>query len=472
MGQVPFGFNPDDSDDPGQQPGAFNLADLGAALSQLGSMLQGAGSGGTPTGGVNWDQARDVARREIAAGSDPVVGDSQRRRVQEAIRIAEVWVDESTTFPSTGATGRAWSRSEWLEATMPAWQEVIEPVAEEVLAEITGMLTTDGDPTGGLPEELRAMLGGVSGADLAAMLGPLKGMAQVMSANMFAMQVGQALASLAGEVVSAGDVGLPLTTDGIPTLLPGNVASFGAGLGVDSTDVELYVALREVALQRLFKHVPWLAPRVVGAVEEYARGIGLNPGRMQEALKDVDPTDPASIQAALSSGVLTPEESPEQAAALARLETLLALIEGWVDHVVTASIGGRLASGARLQEAVRRRRAAGGPAEVTFAQLVGLELRPRRLRDAATLWSLLEAERGIAGRDAVWGHPDLLPGPADLDDPSGFVSGSSISDADLEALTSGAPGGADPRPQVGGDAAGSEGTAGRTDPGGPEADPA
>ena len=139
----------------------------------------------------------------------------------------------------------------------------------------------------------------------------------------------------------------------------------------------------------------------------------------------------------MASGVLAPEDTPEQKAALARLETLLALVEGWVDHVVAAAIADRLPTADRLQEAVRRRRAAGGPAEKTFQTLVGLEMRPRRMREAAALWSELERVRGVAGRDAVWEHPDLLPGPADLDDPSAFVSGSSISDAELEALASG-----------------------------------
>jgi hypothetical protein len=77
-------------------------------------------------------------------------------------------------------------------------------------------------------------------------------------------------------------------------------------------------------------------------------------------------------------------------------------------------------SSARLQEAVRRRRAAGGPAEQTFAALVGLELRPRRLRDASALWGSLRSRQGQQARDAVWAHPDLLPTSADLDDPLGF----------------------------------------------------
>jgi hypothetical protein len=70
----------------------------------------------------------------------------------------------------------------------------------------------------------------------------------------------------------------------------------------------------------------------------------------------------------------------------------------------------------------RRRRATGGPAERTFATLVGLELRPRRLREATTLWqSLTDGARGIEGRDALWAHPDLLPTADDLDDPAVFV---------------------------------------------------
>ena len=80
----------------------------------------------------------------------------------------------------------------------------------------------------------------------------------------------------------------------------------------------------------------------------------------------------------------------------------------------------RMPAAAKLQEAVRRRRAAGGPAEQTFAALVGLELRPRRLRDASTLWGSLRTRQGTEARDGVWMHPDLLPTSADLDDPLGF----------------------------------------------------
>jgi putative hydrolase len=89
-----------------------------------------------------------------------------------------------------------------------------------------------------------------------------------------------------------------------------------------------------------------------------------------------------------------------------------------------------------LREASRRRRATGGPAEQTFATLVGLELRPRRLREAAALWWSVTEKRGVSGRDAIWSHPDLLPTADDLDDPLGFgdKSETSIAPDDLSEL--------------------------------------
>lgn len=463
MSNQPFGFNPSDPDDESASgagsgagagggsgsgplpgfPGNFNINDLGAALSQLGAMLSSASANPSGDAPVNWASAEDMARKTLVTAGDPTVAQAEAKAVRDAIRLADLWLDQATALPSTGTGARAWSRSEWLTSTLPAWQRIINPVAEHITGAMTGMLSAGDDLSAQLPEELRALL--PQGTDLGAMLGPLMGMAKQMGANVFAMQVGSALAALAGEVVSSGDVGLPLTTDGIPTLIPANVANFAKGLEVAGSEVELYLALREVAHQRLFTHVPWLAPRVIEAVEAYARGIGLDDHRLTDMLSDIDLNDPASLQEALSSGVLVPDDTPEQKAALDRLETMLALVEGWVDHVVTAAVNGRLTNASRLAEAVRRRRAAGGPAEKTFATLVGLELRPRRLREAAALWSELEAERGVAGRDAVWEHPDLLPSASDLSDPHAFVAGSAITDEMLAELAAG-PAAESPQP--------------------------
>ncbi|MGV0799209.1 zinc-dependent metalloprotease, partial [Mycolicibacterium elephantis] len=132
-------------------------------------------------------------------------------------------------------------------------------------------------------------------------------------------------------------------------------------------------------------------------------------------------TDPTQLEQLLNQGIFEPKATPEQTAALTRLETLLALIEGWVETVVTDALGERLPGTAALSEMLRRRRATGGPAEQTFATLVGLELRPRKLREAAALWQRLTQAVGADARDAVWQHPDLLPTAEDLDEPAGFI---------------------------------------------------
>src|SRR5690606_29244236 len=181
------------------------------------------------------------------------------------------------------------------------------------------------------------------------------------------------------------------------------------GLEVDPEQLRLYVALREAAHQRLFGHVPWLRGHVLAAVETYAAGIRVDREAIEEAVGRFDPTDPESLQALSLEGIFTTESTAGQEAALARLETVLALVEGWVSHVVDMAAGEHLPAAAALSETFRRRRAAGGPAEQTFAALVGLELRPRRLREATALWEALSRHRGVAGRDTVWGHPDLLP---------------------------------------------------------------
>jgi putative hydrolase len=209
-------------------------------------------------------------------------------------------------------------------------------------------------------------------------------------------------------------VGIPL---GPSALLPANLAAFAQGLEVPPDEVRLYIALREAAHQRLFVHVPWLRSHLYDAVDAYGRGIEVDPGTLERAISSFDPTDPAAAQEALSSGLFDIAPTEAQQAALERLETALALVEGWVDQVVDAAAGGRLPHAAQLRETVRRRRASGGPAEHTFATLVGLQLRPRRLREAAALWARITQERGLEGRDALWAHPDLLPTSADLDDP-------------------------------------------------------
>ena len=393
----------------GAMPGGAGIPDLGAIFSQIQQFMQ------PFDGPVNWPLAADLARKSVAQQPDPSTTQRQRDAVADAVRLADHWLDAATDFPSGVQSTAAWSRAEWVEETMAVWKVLVEPIAAQSVEAIGGAL----------PPEARAQAG------------PLVGILSQAVGSMLAGQFGSGLGALAGEVLSVSDIGLPLGPSGRAAILPTNVAAFAEGLDVSEDDVLLYLALREAAHQRLFAHVPWLREHVIGAVTDYARGISINAegmqARMEEQLRGVDPMNPESMQELLEGGMFEMPKTPAQEAALQRLEVVLALIEGWVDEVVGQATTDRMPTALKLQEIFRRRRAAGGPAEDTFSSLVGLEMRPRRLRDASTLWGSLRTRQGVEARDGVWMHPDLLPSPADLDDPLGFREDATAPDALSEA---------------------------------------
>lgn len=423
----PFGFSPGDPDEPGRpgEPpgwpaGLPPIADLARLMSWRG-------------GPVNWDVARQVALQALG-DDDPAISADGQAEVGDALHLADLWLEDVTALPS-GLTGpaQAWTRAGFVQTTLPVWQALIDPVAERLAAAVQTSMQAGlaGLAEHGLPPEFAALLPPqlaqalpADPAALRALLEPMQGMLGQVSGLLFGSQVGQGLGALAGDLLCSTEVGLPLASAGIGALLPANLAAFGGGLDVPAAEVRLFLALREAAAARLFGHVQWLRSAVLGAVAEYARGITIDPEQLQRrmgALSGVDLSDPQALGQAVGAGLFDVPDSPAQARALARLETLLALLEGWVDCVSYAAASGRLPHTEALRETLRRRRATGGPAEATFAALVGLTLRPRRLREAAALWEQLAASRGIPGRDALWAHPDLLPDGDDLDQPAAFL---------------------------------------------------
>lgn len=367
-----------------EQP--FDMSNLGAMLQQLGAMMQRAES--MPEGAVDWDGVRQAARSVIAQGGDASIVGAETARVRTAVDLAQLWLDSVVDFPAPSLESAAWSRSEWLEATFASWTELLQPVAESMERSVGDAMAAQD-----LPEEM------------AAMVAPMARIARRMAAMMAAQQVGQALGTLARDAWSTSDIGLPLSTDGRTALVTGNTRGFAEEHGLDVRDFETYLALREAAAQRLFHAAPWIGPRIRDSIGEYAAGIHVDVERLQHLLGEVDATDPAALQSLLGQGTLELPMTASQSTALVRVELLIALIEGWIEHVTELAHGGRIGSAPIIREALRRRRASGGPSERTFAQLLSLELRPRRLREAAEFWATQDA----AERDGVWRHPDFLP---------------------------------------------------------------
>ncbi|HYZ66282.1 MAG TPA: zinc-dependent metalloprotease [Mycobacterium sp.] len=419
MADPPFGFSAGDDPDrdkPKKDPdpasgsdpfglggSGFDMADLGQIFTKLGQMFSGAGNvmtTGGQAGPVNYDLARQLASSSI--GFVAPVPEKTRTAITDAVHLAETWLDGATALPAGTTKAVAWTPNDWIDNTLDTWKRLCDPVAQQISTVWVSAL----------PEDAKSMAG-----PLLALMSQMGGMA-------FGSQLGQALGKLSREVLTSTDIGLPLGPKGVAALMPEAIESLAGGLDQPWSEIMTFLAAREAAHHRLFSHVPWLASQLLNAIEAFAAGMKIDTSGLEEFARGFNPaslSDPSEIEQLLNQGIFEPKATPEQIAALERLETLLALIEGWVQTVVADALGDRIPGAAALSETLRRRRATGGPAEQTFATLVGLELRPRKMREAAALWERLTQAVGADARDSVWQHPDLLPSAEDLDEPAGFI---------------------------------------------------
>jgi putative hydrolase len=390
---------------------AAGLPNDPALIAKMVEQLQAAlGSAENQDGSVNWKLATEQAR-SIAREGAQAVGEEARKAIRDALSIGALWLDQATAMPGLNNEPKLLTRELWVADAMPLFEALSAPVANRMSEALAQNLKDNA------PEELSSILGNASGLMRSA------------GGALFAMQLGQALGKLSAEVISGGDIGLPIFQDQRVAFVPQNMAAFIQGLELEEDQAYIYLCVREMAHTRLFKHSKWLRDAIVGQVSKYASGIKIDNDRINEIAEDFTATNPDELKRALETGAFIAARSEDQQLALDRIETMLALIEGWVD-VVTQDATKLLPKSAAISEAVRRRRATGGPAEQTFGTIVGLELRPRKLREAAEMWRRIGVEAGSEKRDSLWDHPDLVPNEADIVDPSGLIA--KLSDANLQ----------------------------------------
>lgn len=351
-----------------------------------------------PGQAIDWSLTRRIALDEAAKAT----GDADPAPALRAFPVATLWLDEVTEIGATADAPRTLTPTEWVQQSIDAWISLTAPIATHISRALTDSLSSQ------MPEEMRSSMAG------------LTPMLQSVAGALFATQLGQIIGKLSTEVWAAGDVGIPLMSGAGKeggALVPHGVAAFAEGLDQDLEAVTLYLAVRELAHARLFRHARWLSLNLMSAIGEFASEMSINTLQLEDLAENFDPSDHDAMQQLVSSGAFIPPKTAEQEAAHARIELLLALVEGWVD-VVTEEAVSRLPGSEAIAEMVRRRRATGGPSEQAFSTLVGLELRPRRLRDAAALFRLVAERGGNGQRDALWAHPDVLPTLEELDHPA------------------------------------------------------
>ena len=441
--------------------GGFDFAKMGEALSRLGRAISANATGS----GISPDAVREMA----TLTNDKAPSANEITTGLEALAVAQLWLDPKTDFTAPVAPAQIWSRSQWIDETLVGWCEIVAPLAESLSGAVSGAISgltkealgdAFGDPLSdesgnqnsnpfssfgfGPPTNSDTSSNANNSDNSDPKINPMAGIFNQMSNAMrafggviFATQLGETIKTTAGTVTGGADIGIPLLTNNRPALIATNCNSWGAELGIPEAELRYYLALREVAGVRLFNNVPWLREYVTNAIKSYSAGIKVNIEKIQEGMSGMSVegigTSPEALNEAIANGLFTTDETPAQKSAILRLETIAALVEGWIDEVSASAALEHLPALPALRESARRGRATGGPMQKAFAALIGLEISPRASRDAATFFNYIATNESISQRDELWISPESLPTIEEITNPSAFRKGRSAPD-DLSTL--------------------------------------
>ena len=351
-------------------------------------------------GPVNWDVARQTAGWLATEGqAEPNVDPLERIRLEELVRVADLQVSVATGLDTSIAGGilsiLPVSRGDWALHSLEAYRPFLERLATSLSA-AGGTEDSPVDPT-------TQLLG-----DLGKMLGPV----------LLGMQSGFMLGHLSRRALGQYDLPLPRLPADQLLVVPANLDAFAAEWSLAADDFRLWVCLQEVTHHAVLGR-PHVRARLESLINEYVSRFEVDPEALEASLGNLDPTDAAGLQAVLGNPetLLGAMRSPGQQETLSRIETLTAVIEGYVDHVMDTTGRGLIASYGQLAEALRRRRVEATDGERFAARLLGLELGRGQYERGATFVRGVVERAGEPGLARLWLSERELPTPAELDAP-------------------------------------------------------
>ncbi len=413
-------------DDPPEDPfAAFSRA--------FGEMFPSMGLTGTNQPGV--DPARQIAMAIASEGaSEPNVDPVVRMEYESLLRVAELQVAACTGL-SVARKGtlsvRPVTRTVWASTSVDAYRPYLSKMAQlptDLTSDLGSGPTLEIDGEYVDPDDPRTEQ----------TLGWLSGLMAAMAPMMAGMTTGTMVGRLALRSLGTYDLPIPRPTSGsdADTLLvvAPNVEAFSADWSLPADDLRLWVCLHETAhhavlgVPHVRDAIGDLLARHAGAFRndpsELGNRLGLDPdlGLDLDPASAMDPTTGPELLARLQDAldpeaVLGAVRSPEQEVLLPRLEALVAVVIGVVDHVMDTVGAGLIASYGQVTEAVRRRRVTTSDADRFVERILGLNLTQEQVdRGAAFVAGVLE-RAGDEGLALLWQEGQNLPTPSEVDAP-------------------------------------------------------
>ncbi len=343
---------------------------------------------------VAWDVAERVAVR--VAGREPLADsylyDSLQPDFEELTAQAEDLVEGVTGLRSLAGPARArvTDRAGWVHANVTSFGRLLRPVLDKV-----------GPKMAANPLTKVSRL--VSGAQLGTMLG-------WMSTRVLGQYD---LLLVEGEDTDNQD---------LVYFVGPNVLALEKRFGFPPREFRLWLALHEVTHRAQFTGVPWMRGHFLGLVERSLSGLDPDPRRFLAALRRTVDQLRSGHNPLDDGGLVALVAGPEQFAVLQQVQGLMSLLEGHGD--VTMNRAGRdlVPNADRFHRTLHQRRNdVTGPARL-LQRLLGLEAKMKQYEQGERFIAAVEAAGGPALFDRIWEDPGMLPGLAEIREPSAWLA--------------------------------------------------
>jgi len=334
---------------------------------------------------IDWERVRQLAiqanARERLNGEERArLTAAYRELVERAAPLVASYTGDS--IPAAVERVYAFDRVDWIDANLEGFAALLRPIEELV----------------SLPDHPALRLGALAWIQAG----------QVLATT----EVGIMLGFLARRVLGQYDLVLlgrePITTGRLYFVEP-NVRWVERQLGVHPVDFRFWLALHEVTHAFEFEAHPWLRDylndRIVRLVTSlYAEGQLMQ--RLQQGLRAVpllfgrgDDTQ-AFIESLLST---------EQRELFQQVQAVMAVIEGYGNHVMNAVGRETIPSYAEIARRFEQRQQQRTPAEQLFIRLIGLDVKLEQYRLGEQFADAIIQRYGRDVFRRIWEGPALLP---------------------------------------------------------------
>ena len=295
------------------------------------------------------------------------------------------------------------NRTRWVMDSLEAYRPLVERLPDKLGSPPEELPGLEDDPTAGM----------------------FAGMLQAFQPMVLAMTAGSMVGHLGQRTLGQYDLPIPRSVEGAGAdellLVVPNIDAFADEWSLARDDVRLWVCVHELAHHAVLG-LPHVRAALDDLLRQYASGFRNDPGALEDRLGELDLADPSSL-AGLQEAIGSPDlilgaiTSPEQEALRPRLEALVAVVVGVVDHVLDVVGEKLIPSYPMLTEALRRRRVEAGEADRFVERLFGLELGQATYERGSTFVEGVVERAGEEGLRRLWIDAEHLPTPAEVDAP-------------------------------------------------------